>query len=307
MHFNRRQFLQTSSFALGATLLPTQQLFKNLLAPAGEMKILRNNVGIFTERGGTIAWMIDKQGIVVVDTQFPDTAPHLIEEIRKQSDRKIDLLINTHHHGDHSGGNIAFKGIVEKVVAHQNSKASQERVAIAGKTEDKQLYPDTTYTGFWSQPVGNEIIGLRYFGAGHTNGDSFVHFENANVVHCGDLMFNRRFPFIDRSSGANIENWIKALGKARKAYDKDTIFVFGHAAEGFPVTGTREDLKAMQNYLSKLLKFVKKEIKAGKTKEQLAEVGKYTLIPGAEEWKGQGIERGLTAAYEELTESLNEK
>jgi len=79
MHFNRRQFLQTSSFALGATLLPTQQFLKNLLAPAGEMKVLRNNVGIFTERGGTIAWMIDKQGIVVVDTQFPDTAPHLIE------------------------------------------------------------------------------------------------------------------------------------------------------------------------------------------------------------------------------------
>lgn len=146
MQFNRRQFLQTSGFALGASLLPSQQLLKNLFAPAGEMKTLRNNVGIFTERGGTIAWMIDNQGIVVVDTQFPDTAVHLIEEIKKQSDRKIDLLINTHHHGDHSGGNIAFKGIVEKVVAHQNSKANQERVAKASNSEDKQLFPDTTYT-----------------------------------------------------------------------------------------------------------------------------------------------------------------
>lgn len=301
MHFNRRQFLQTSSFALGATLLPSQQFLKHLLAPAGEMKLLRNNVGIFTERGGTIAWMIDKQGIVVVDTQFADTAPHLIEEIKKQSERKIDLLINTHHHGDHTGGNIAFKGLVNKVVAHQNSKANQERAAIAAKSEDKQLYPDTTYDGFWSEPVGNEIIALRYFGAGHTNGDSFVHFENANVVHCGDLMFNRRFPFIDRTSGASVENWIKALGKARKAFDKDTIFVFGHAGEGLPVTGTREDLKAMQNFLSKLLKYTKQQIKAGKTKEQFL-AAKPDLIPGAEEWKGQGIERGLTAAYEELTE-----
>ncbi len=301
MSFNRRQFLQTSGFALGATLLPTQQFMKNLLAPAGEMKLLRNNVGIFTERGGTIAWMIDKQGIVVVDTQFPDTAPHLIEEIKKQSDRPIDLLINTHHHGDHTGGNIAFKGLVNKVVAHQNSKANQERVAKSSNSEDKQLYPDTTYTSFWSEPVGNEIITLHYYGAGHTDGDSFVHFENANVVHCGDLMFNRRFPFIDRSAGASIENWIKALSKARKAFDKDTLFVFGHAGDNFPVTGTRDDLKAMQNFLSKLLKYTKKQIKAGKTKEEVV-AAKPEVIPGAEEWKGQGLERGLTAAYEELTE-----
>ncbi len=301
MQLNRRQFLQTSSFAMGASILPMQVFLKKLLAPAGEMTTLRNNVGIFTERGGTIAWLIEKEGIVVVDTQFPDTAPHLIEEIRKQSDRKIDLLINTHHHGDHSGGNIAFKGIVEKVVAHQNSKSNQERVAKANNREDTQLYPDTVYDTDWSQKVGSETVTLRYFGPGHTNGDSFVHFENANVVHCGDLMFNRRFPFIDKSSGASIQNWIKALGKAQKTFDKDTIYVFGHAAEGSPVTGTSADLKAMQNYLKMLLKYAKKEIKAGKTKEQFM-AAKLEFIPGAPEWKGQGIERSLSAVWEELVD-----
>ncbi|HOY16492.1 MAG TPA: MBL fold metallo-hydrolase [Haliscomenobacter sp.] len=297
---SRRQFLQTSTFAIGASMLPTAWL-SQLLAPAGEMKTLRNNVGIFTERGGTIAWMIDKEGLVVVDTQFPDTAVHLIEAIRKQNDRRVDLLINTHHHGDHSGGNIAFKGIVDKVVAHKNSKANQERTAIAAKSEDKQLYPDTTFDGTWSQKVGSETLSLHYFGPGHTNGDSFVHFENANVVHCGDLMFNRRFPNIDRAAGASIANWIVALGKARKTFSKDTLYIFGHGAEGFPVTGTEKDLIAMQNYLSKLLKFIKKEIKAGKTKEQILEA-KYQVIPGAEEWKGQGIERSLTTAFDELME-----
>lgn len=297
---HRRQFLHTSTFAIGSTFLPSSWL-QQLLAPAGEMKTLRNNVGIFTERGGTIAWLIDKEGLAVVDTQFPDTAVHLIEEIRKKSDRKIDLLINTHHHGDHSGGNIAFKGMVDKVVAHQNSKANQERVAIAAKTEEKQLYPDTTYTDKWSQKVGAETISLHYYGPGHTNGDSFIHFENANVVHCGDLMFNRRFPNIDRPAGASISNWIVALGKARKIFSKDTLYIFGHAAEGLPVTGTEKELVAMQNYLSKVLKFVKKEIKAGKTKEQLL-AAKIQVIPGAEEWKGQGIERSLTTAFDELTE-----
>jgi cyclase len=301
MTTNRRNFLQTSSFAIGATLLPTAWLTNLLAATAGEMKTLRNNVGIFTEKGGTIAWMIDASGLVVVDTQFPDSAAHFIEELRKQNDRKIDLLINTHHHGDHTGGNIAFKGIVNKVVAHQNSKANQERVAVANKSEDKQLYPDTTYDKKWAQRVGSELMSMHYFGAGHTNGDSFVHFENANVVHCGDLVFNRRFPFVDRSSGASVQSWIEVLGKARKTFDQDTLFVFGHSGEGFPVTGNLKDLAEMQNYLAKLWKFVKTEMKAGKTKEQITEA-KPTMIPGAEEWKGQGIERGITAAFDEMME-----
>lgn len=301
MHINRRNFIQTSGFALGATLLPTQQLLKKLFAPAGEMQLLRNNVGIYTERGGTIAWFIDNESIVVVDTQFPEQAGNLIAEIRKQTDRNIDLLINTHHHGDHSGGNIAFKGIANKVVAHANSKANQERVAKASNREDTQLYPDTTYQDKWSERVGKETMTLHYFGPGHTDGDSFVHFENANVVHCGDLLFNRRLPFIDKSSGANIKNWITALKKARKTFDKDTLFVFGHSGENYPVTGKMEDLKGMENYLKSLLKYAKKEIKAGKTKEEFIGA-KIEFIPGAPEWRGQGIERSLSAVWEEVAE-----
>jgi glyoxylase-like metal-dependent hydrolase (beta-lactamase superfamily II) len=174
-------------------------------------------------------------------------------------------------------------------------------VAVANKSEDKQLYPDTTYDKKWAQRVGSELMSMHYFGAGHTNGDSFVHFENANVVHCGDLVFNRRFPFVDRSSGASVQSWIEVLGKARKTFNKDTLFVFGHSGEGFPVTGNLKDLAEMQNYLAKLWKFVKTEMKAGKTKEQITEA-KPTMIPGAEEWKGQGIERGITAAFDEMME-----
>ena len=89
------------------------------------MSSIRNNVGLFTERGGTIGWMISENGIVVVDTQFPEQSVHLIDEIKKQSGRKIDLLINTHHHGDHSGGNISFKGITNMLLAHENSRKNQ--------------------------------------------------------------------------------------------------------------------------------------------------------------------------------------
>lgn len=301
MSHSRRSFLQQSSLLIGASAFSTPVWLKQLFAPAGEMKMLRRNVGIFTERGGTIAWMVDGSGTVVVDTQFPENANHLIDSLKEKGAQKVDLLINTHHHGDHSSGNIAFKGMVNQVVAHENSKANQKRVAVERESEDNQLYPDTTYQHLWSHSVGDETITLRHFGAAHTNGDSLVHFENANVVHCGDLMFNRRFPFIDRSAGASIENWITVLKKARKTFDKDTMYVFGHAGEGFDVVGTHKDLSAMQRFLSKLLKYTKQQIKQGKSLDQILATPP-SVIPGATEWAGRGIERGLKSAYEELKE-----
>src|SRR5258705_2502540 len=100
--------------------------------------MMTENIGIFTERGGTIAFLLSKKGIVVVDAQFPDQSKHLIDELKKRSDRPFELLINTHHHGDHTAGNISFKGLVPHVLAHANSLTNQKNVAIANKTEDKQ-------------------------------------------------------------------------------------------------------------------------------------------------------------------------
>ncbi|MEO0339698.1 MAG: MBL fold metallo-hydrolase [Bacteroidota bacterium] len=299
---NRRQFISQSALLSGISLLPWQlKALQAVLPMAGMMTPLRNNVGIYTERGGTIGWMISKEGIVVVDTQFPDQSKNFIAEAQKMEDRPvIDLLINTHHHGDHTGGNIAFKEILGNHVAHKNAKFNQERVAKARKQEATQLYPKTVFENSWTQKVGNEIISLRYFGPAHTNGDAVIHFENANVVHMGDLMFNRRFPYIDKSSGASISNWIKVLGEVRKTFDKDTLFIFGHAGEGYEVTGGLDDIKAMQKYLKKLLKFGKKSIKAGISQEDLLK-GLET-IPGAPEWKGRGLERNISAAYQELGE-----
>ncbi len=293
---SRRSFLKKTAFAAGLFALPRAKWIDHFLA--GNMQLIRQNVGYFTESGGTIGWYIGKAGIVVVDTQFPAQAGHLIEQIREKSDRRIDLLLNTHHHGDHTGGNIAFKGIVEKVVAHANSRTNQEQAAVARKAEAQQLYPDTTYETRWSQKVDEETITAHYFGPAHTNGDSVIHFEEANIAHVGDIMFNRRFPYIDKTAGASIENWIDVLQQIRKTFDNDTRFIFGHAAEKYSVTGGKEDLAAMQNYLHKLLAYVKKAIKDGIDEKSLIE--KTQLIPGAEEWTGQGVERSISAAYLEL-------
>ena len=215
--------------------------------------MLTKEIGVFTEKGGTIVFMLSKDGMVVVDSQFPEQSQHLIDELKKQSEQPFRLLINTHHHGDHSSGNIAFKGMVQHVLAHENSKINQERVAKEKKNEDKQLYPDQTYTSTWCEKIGKEEICLHYFGAGHTNGDSFVHFKKANIVHAGDLVFNRRHPFVDRSAGANISSWIKILDKASSTFNNKTKFVCGHSAQGFDIIATKKEVKLFGDYLEKTL------------------------------------------------------
>ncbi|MBB6129051.1 MBL fold metallo-hydrolase [Mucilaginibacter lappiensis] len=295
----RRQFLINTALTAGSVALLVNKSFASMLAdPTYQFKPLRNNVGMFAEQGGTIAWLVNKEGIVVVDAEFPDPATHLIAELKKQSDLPFQWLINTHHHGDHTSGNISFKGIAKNVAAHANSLTNQKAVAVQKQTEDKQLYPDTTYTDKWKIKVGDEHITAHYFGAGHTNGDSFIHFENANVVHTGDLVFNRRYPFVDRSAGASCKSWITVLEKAQKQFDKNTLFVFGHAFDPQKVTGNMDDVKAMHHFMESLVTYVDSSIKAGKSKEDILAI---KTIPGVTEWQGDGIERGLTAAYEELS------
>ena len=297
---NRRNFIQNTALTLGAfTLLPNGLWAKSIMDNPYKIKEVRKGVNVFTEKGGTIAFLNTKEGMVVVDSQFPEQSQHLIEELKKQSTKPFKLLINTHHHGDHTSGNISFKGIVENVVAHENSLINQKTAAQKQKTEEKQLYPNMTFSDTWKQKVGKEKIKTHYFGAGHTNGDSIIHFENANVAHLGDLLFNRRYPFVDRSAGANINSWIQVLDKTLNTFNNETIFVFGHAFDPEKITGNKEDIKAFKDYLEKLLVFVDFEIKSGKSKE---EVMKATSVPGVTEWKGDGIGRSLQAAYEELSE-----
>ncbi|MEM6801205.1 MAG: MBL fold metallo-hydrolase [Bacteroidota bacterium] len=296
---SRRTFIKASALGLGSSLLPWQNFFAQSFQPQEYvMRPLRNNVGVFTDRGGTIAWLLSENGIAVVDTQFPASAKKLIGELRKTTDRKLDLLVNTHHHGDHTAGNFAFEGMVDTIVAHENSKKNQMRVAEERNQMATQLFPNTIYKDTWSGKVGEETISLKYFGAAHTDGDSVVHFENANIAHLGDLLFRDRHPYVDTSAGAIIQSWIEVLEEILKHYDKETLFVWGHAKEAEDIIGDSEALIKKRNYLTAVLEFVNKEISEGKS---LEEVLKATEIPGFPEYDSRGIERPLKAAYEELS------
>jgi cyclase len=293
---NRRIFIRnTTLFSAGTLLFQKKALAEIFNVPAGSIKMIRKNVGYFTERGGTIGFQFGEKGIVVIDAQFPDTALHFIDEVKKLKDKPFAFLINTHHHGDHTSGNISFKGLAAHVVAHENSLKNQQAVAEKAKTVEKQLYPDTTFADTIKLKNGKTKIKGYYFGPAHTNGDAVYHFDDANVVHVGDLMFNRRHPVVDRTAGASIAHWAEVLDQVVKKFDKNTIYIFGHAADGYEVTGTASDLLAFRNYLQKLLEFTDAEIKAGKTREEFIT---NTVVPGAPEWKGNG-ERTFGAAWDE--------
>jgi glyoxylase-like metal-dependent hydrolase (beta-lactamase superfamily II) len=291
----RRLFVQSGSLAVTAGMLPSW--FSRMIPASYSMKLLRRNVGIFNEKGGTIGWLIQPDGIVVIDTQWKEQSEHLLDEIRKQQEGPVQLLINTHHHGDHTSGNIAYRGITKNILAHENSKINQLAAAQKNNNVADQLFPDITYTDRWQQSIGDETIEIQYLGPAHTNGDSIIHFQQANIVHCGDLVFNRRYPYIDKAAGASIENWIEILQQMQSYYDNDALFIFGHTREGYEVTGNKNALAAFADYLTALLEFVSSEIRSGKSKDQILMA---TAIPGAPQWTGDGIERSLNSALEEL-------
>ncbi len=290
---DRRQFLVRSSMAVTASMLP----FNNLLAfKAGTFTELRRNIGYFTDRGGTIGWLAADDGFVVVDSQYPQTAQGCLEGLQKRTTHELDMLINTHHHGDHTNGNPVFKPAAKSIVAHENvpklmKKADQESDS---DTDTEAAYPNTTYKETWKADVGNETVHLKYYGRAHTSGDSVIYFENANVVHMGDLVFNRMNPYTDRPAGASVHNWIKVLAEVEKEYPADAIYIFGHSKPEFGVSGNKEDVAVMRNYLSAMVEHVKKGVEAGKSKEEI--INLETL---------KGYENFLYADFWSLSQNLN--
>ncbi|RYY55313.1 MAG: MBL fold metallo-hydrolase, partial [Chitinophagaceae bacterium] len=181
----RSSFLKIGGLTFGALAAGHQQLLASLTQDPFTIKMLTPEIGVFTEKGGTILFYLSTEGMVVVDTEFPEQAKHLIAELNKKNDKGFKLLINTHHHGDHTGGNIEFKGMVPQLLAHVNSLKNQRNVAEAQKSSDKQYFPDKTFTDSHVEKVGSETIRFHYFGPAHTDGDALIHFEKANIVHMG--------------------------------------------------------------------------------------------------------------------------
>ena len=309
----RRDFLATSAAAaLGAALgRPLSAHARQETQAQPVFTPVRRNVGTFTMRGGTVGWLVNAGGVAVVDTQFPTEARALLAGLQERSkSRPVDVLINTHHHGDHTSGNPVFRGIAQHVVAHGMADQHMRRAPGSQwpppqplqSNGEEQLYPDTTFTHTWSAEVGNERITARHHGRGHTSGDAVITFERANVVHMGDLMFRRRHPVVDRAAGASMRNWARLLEHVVNAHARDTIYIFGHAAQGLSVTGSADDLLQFRDYLAAVLAFAEQQVAAGRTREEI--MGMREPLAGFEAWGAFGQPGGrdpLSVAYEEVT------
>jgi cyclase len=301
MQQNRREFIVTSSLAVAAGALGPVRLFGQQ-APAAAPQPptvpvftpLRRNIGTFTARGGTMGWMVTPDAVLVIDSQFADTAQMFLDGLKTRTPRKIDLLINSHHHPDHTGGNKVLRRMVTKIVAHENVPGLQKKQAAAAKTEDAQAYADETFKDAWKIDIGNEVVSTKYYGPGHTSGDGVIFFQRANIVHMGDLMSHQRHPRVDRPAGASIRNWLVALEKVTKDHNNDTIYIFGHSKVGAPVTGQKKDLLALRDYFSAMLEYVQKSIQAGKSADEIVKAG----MPQFAQNEGTPA---LQVCYDELT------
>jgi glyoxylase-like metal-dependent hydrolase (beta-lactamase superfamily II) len=304
MRMNRRQFLASSSLALAAGLSRDLRARDRGQAPPPTPKFedLRRGVGIFTMRGGTIGYLLSAGAGLVVDSQYADTAPVCLEGIRQRSSRPLDLLINTHHHADHTGGNAVFKPAVKRILAHARVPELQRATAIQAKTEGQQAYPDATFTDAWTEELGDETVALRHYGPAHTGGDAIVTFQKANVVHMGDLMFHHVQPRVDRPAGASIVTWTTSLEQIVKDHSDDTVYIFGHARPDAPVTGRKADLLFFRDYLSAALDYARKRIAAGAAREEFA---KIDTLPGFTDFVPLGgrltASHLLETAFDELT------
>jgi cyclase len=279
---NRRDFvISTAMGVAGVGLAGTRSWAQAPAAqapPVTRFEELRRGVGVFIGTGGTIGYLVNGDGAIAIDSQFMNTAEICVAGLKQRAPKGISLLFNTHHHGDHTGGNKAFAGVT-KIIAHANCLKSHKAVTEEAKTVDQQAYATATFTDTWTEKFGDETIEGRYFGAGHTAGDAVYHFQRANVMHMGDLLFNRAHPNIDRAQGARVDSWITVLDRATGAASRDTIFIAGHAKNNV-VRSTRADVVHFRDYLTAALDHARKGVKAGQSKE---EVQKLEALKGFED------------------------
>ena len=240
--------------------------------------------------GGNVGVLVGANGVTVVDTKLSNYGPSIIEKIKKVTDKPITTIINTHTHGDHTGSNERFPNV--EIVAHENTKANMAKMP-AFKDDKAKFLPSKTYKDKLSVGRGKDRIDLYYFGAGHTNGDTWVHYPSLGVLQTGDMFAWRDAPTIDRTNAGSGIEYPKTLAKANAGIKNVDTVIPGHS----PVT-TPKDLQEYQKFMAEWIAAVQDAAKAGKSAEDAAK-----SIDLSAKYPGYKNERYLTAirsVYNEL-------
>jgi cyclase len=253
---------------------------------------IKDNLYMLKGGGGNTAVFVTDSGVVIVDTKLAGWGPAILDKIKTITDKPVTTIINTHTHGDHTGSNEAFGASVE-IVAHENTKANMEKMD-AFKGDKAAFLPKKTFTDRLSLLQGKDQIDVYYFGPGHTNGDAWIVFTAAKVVHAGDIFSGKNFPLIDVKNGGSATAYPRTLANAWNGLKNVDTIITGHSTT-LPFT----DLKEYATFNQEFLTWAQGELKAGKTVDQAVgefkpseQFAGYTLAP-------ERLRSNVQTAYDE--------
>jgi glyoxylase-like metal-dependent hydrolase (beta-lactamase superfamily II) len=207
--------------------------------------------------GGNVAVYLTDEGAIVIDNKFERHHEEIVANVKKITDKPVRYVINTHHHGDHTGGNAKMLAAGYEVLLHKNARANM----VTGKMPG---VPRIAFADEAAVALGGKEVRVRHFGRGHTNGDAVVFFPARRTIHMGDLMAGTT-PLIDYANGGSLVEFTKTLDAVLQA-DFDTV-IPGHGA-----VQTKADLGTYRDNLMKLQTEARAQVRQGKSKE---EIGKF--------------------------------
>ena len=246
-----------------------------------------DGIYMLTGRGGNIGLAVGEDGTFLIDDKYAPLTDAIMAAITEAGGDVPKFVVNTHAHGDHVGGNENFGKAGSVIVAHDNVREnlSAEHVsAFWGRTTPaapKGALPVVTFNDEIRFHMNGEQVHVLHMARAHTDGDAVIIFENANVVHMGDIYFESGYPFIDTERGGNVNGVIAAADAVLEFTDDDTRIMPGHGK----ITGKKE-LKAYRDMLADIRDRVQKLIDEGKTLDEIKAAGPSKKYD--ERW-GQGF------------------
>ena len=227
---------------------------------------LSDHVYMLAGAGGNIGVSVGDDGAIVIDDQFAPLTPKIVAAIKALSDKSIQFLVNTHHHGDHTGGNANMSKEGAKIIAHDNvRKRLAEMPKRDGSMNSKEALPIITFNDKMSLYINDEQVAIFRVEHAHTDGDALLYFTESNVLHTGDVYFNGMYPYIDLNSSGSVNGYIDAVKQTLKLINDDTKIIPGHGS-----VSNKAEYKFFLTMLETLKANVLSEIKIGKTLEEVA-------------------------------------
>jgi cyclase len=239
------------SIVVAVSLSISSQSFAQQSPIKIEASQLADNIYMITGQGGNIGLLTGAEGSFLVDDQFAPLTEKIIEVVKSVGGDLPRFLINTHYHGDHTGGNENLGKAGTLIMAHHAVRERLVNGSYIGAFDmksgpaDKAALPTVTYSENMHVHINGETIRIIHVPSAHTDGDSFVVFEDANIVHAGDIFFNGFFPFIDEANGGSVRGVIAGADMMLALTDADSQIIPGHGP-----LASREDLQAYRDMLA---------------------------------------------------------